>query len=119
MITNGMWNVFSLTDPHNHEKKWNILLNDSHLTLDDVKRHVNTLKKDSTVDQYVMQKLTWPGVYLRRILSIKKVLIIATMGATALKVYVSTTTINISDSYDALEDTINHLKSPRLKIFLG
>ena len=40
MINNGMWNVFSLPDPLNKEKKWYLLLHQSIFSLDYVKIHV-------------------------------------------------------------------------------
>ena len=40
MITNGRWDVFSLPDPRNKEKKRDILLHQSRFPLDYVKRHV-------------------------------------------------------------------------------
>ena len=60
-----MWDVFSLTDSHNKEKRWDILLNQSRFPLEYVKYHVQRLLKVSEADQYVVQNLTWSGVYLR------------------------------------------------------
>ena len=69
MIKNGMWDVFSLLDPRNKEKRWNLLLNLSRFPLDYVKSHVQSLLKGSEADQYDVQNLTWSGVYLQRTLS--------------------------------------------------
>ena len=33
VIRNGMWDVFSLPDPRNKEKKWDLLLNQSRFSL--------------------------------------------------------------------------------------
>ena len=59
MFNNGMWDVFSLPDPRNKEKRWDLLLHQSTFTLEYVKRHVQSLLKGSEADQYVVQKLTW------------------------------------------------------------
>ena len=69
MINNGMWDVFSLPDPRNKEKRWDLLLHQSRFPLDYVKSHVQSLLKGSEADQYVVQNLTWSGVYLRSTLS--------------------------------------------------
>ena len=65
MIRNVMWDVFSLPDPRNKEKKWDLLPNQSRFTLDCVKRHIQSLQKVSEEDQYLVQNLTCSGVYLR------------------------------------------------------
>ena len=65
MINNGMCDVFSLPDPRNKEKKWDIILHQSRFSLDYVKRHAQSLHKGSEAYQYVVQNLTWSGVYLR------------------------------------------------------
>ena len=65
MIRNGMWDVFSLPDPRNKEKRWDILLHQSRFPLEYVKRHVQCLQKGSEADQYVVQNLTWSVVYPR------------------------------------------------------
>ena len=64
-----MWDILSLPDPHNKEKKWDILLHQSRFTLKNMKHHVQSLKKGSEADQYVLQNLMWSGVYLRSTLS--------------------------------------------------
>ena len=122
MINNGMWDVFSLPDPRNKEKRWDILLHQSRFPLDYVKRHVQSLLKGSEADQYVVQNLTWSGVYLRSTLSntlLQKVLTLLPLTATGPEVFVSTMTTFISGSYDALEETLNHMKSLKLKSYPG
>ena len=92
MINNGMWDVFSLSDPHNKEKMWDLLLRQSRFTSEYVKGHVKSLLKGSEADQYVVQNLTWSGVYLRRTLSnilLQKVLILVPLTATRPEVYVA------------------------------
>ena len=69
MINNGIWDVFSLPDPRNKYKTWDLLLHQSRFPLDYVKSHVQSLLKGSEADQYVVQNLTWSGVYLRSTLS--------------------------------------------------
>ena len=54
-----MWDVFSLTDSHNKEKRWDILLNQSRFPLEYVKYHVQSILKGSEADQYVVQNLKW------------------------------------------------------------
>ena len=83
-----------------------------------MKRHVKRLQKGSEADQYVIQNLTWSGVYLRSTLSntlLQKVLTLVLLTATGPEVFVATMTIFLFDSYDALEETINHMKSHKLK----
>ena len=62
MIRNAMWNVFSLPDPLNKEKRRDILLHKSRFPLEYVKRHIQSLKKGSETDQYVAQNLMCSGV---------------------------------------------------------
>ena len=74
------------------------------------------------MDQYVVQNLTWSGVYLRSTLSntlLQKVLTLVTLIATGTEFFVATMTTFLSDSYDALEETLNHMKSLRLKSYPG
>ena len=95
MIKNGMLYVFSLLDPHNKKRKWDILLHQSILILDYVKRHVQSLQKGFEADQYVVQNLTWSGVYLRITLSntiLQKVLTLVPMTSTRTEVFVATMT---------------------------
>ena len=105
MIRNGMWDVFSITDPQNKDKEWDILLYQSRFPLEYVKRHVQSLLKGSEADQYVIQNLMWYGLYLRNTLSntlLQKILALVPLTATGHEVYVATMTTFISDSYDAL-----------------
>ena len=106
MVNNGMWDVFSLPDPRNKEMRWDILLHQSRFPLDYVKIHVQSLLKGSEADQYVVQNLTWSGVYLRSTLSntlLQEVLTLVPLTATGPEVYVSIITTFLSDSYDALD----------------
>ena len=122
MINNGMWDVFSLPDPHNKEKRWDLLLHQSRFPLDYVKSHVQILLKGSEADQYVVQNLKWSGVYLRSTLSntlLQKVLTLVPMTATGPEVFVVTMTSFLYDYYDALEETLNHMKSHKLKNYPG
>ena len=122
MIRNGIWDVLSITDPQNKEKECDILLHKSRFTLEYVKRLVQSLHKGSEEDQYVVHNLTWSGVYLRSTLSntiLQKVLTLVPLTATGTEVFVATMTIFLSDSYYALEDTLTHMKSFKLKIHPG
>ena len=49
----------------------------------------------------------------------QKVLTLVTLTATGPEVFVATITTFLSDSYDALEETLNHMKSLKLKIYPG
>ena len=60
-----MWDVFTLPDPRNKDKKWDLLLRQSRFPLEYVKRHVQSLLKGSESDQYVVHNLMWSGVYMR------------------------------------------------------
>ena len=100
-----MWGVFSLPDPRNKEKRWDLPLHHSRFTLEYVKRHVQSLHKISKADQYVVQNLTWSGVYLRSTLSntlLQKVLTLVPLTATGPELFVSTMPTFLSDSYEAL-----------------
>ena len=117
MIRNGMWDVLSITEPKNKEKEWDILLHHSKFPLEYLKSHVQSLMKSSEADQYIVQNLTWSGVYLRSTLSndlLQKVLTLLPPTATGPEVYVATMTNIISDSYYSLVDTLNHMKNLKL-----
>ena len=115
-----MWDVFYLPGSRNKEKGWDLILHQSRFPLDYVKIHVLSFLKSSKADQYVAQNLTWSGVYLRSTLSntlLQKVLTLVPLTATGLEVFVSTMTTFLSDYYDALEETLNHMKSLKLKSY--
>ena len=117
-----MWDVFYLPDPHNKDKMWDLLLHKSRSPLDYVKNHVQSLLKISEADQYVVQNLIWSGVYLMSTLSntiLHNVLTLVTLKAMGPEVFVATMTTFLSDSYYALEETLNHMKSLKLKSNLG
>ena len=64
----------------------------------------------------------WSGVYLRSTLSnilLREVLTLVRLTATGPEVFVATMTTFLSDSYDALEETMNHVKSLKLKSYPG
>ena len=113
-----MWDAFSLPDPRNKEKRWDILLRQSRFPLEYVKDYVQSLLKGYEADHYVFQNLTWSGVYLRSTLSntiLQKVLILVPLTAPGTDVFVATMTTFLSDSYDAFEETLNHMKRLKLK----
>ena len=106
----GTYSPFQI---RNKEKRWDLLLHQSRFPLDYVKSHVQSLLKGSEADQYVVQNLTWSGVYLRSTLSntlLQKVLTLVPLTATGPEVYVAIMTTFLSDSYDALEETLKHMK---------
>ena len=87
-----------------------------------VKRHVQSLLKGSEADQYVVQNLTWSGVYLRSTFSnniLQKVLPLVLLTSNGPEVFVATVTTFLSDSYDALEEIINRMNSLELKNYPG
>ena len=87
-----------------------------------MKRHIQSLLKGSKVDQYVVQNLTWSEVYLRGTLSntlFRKVLTLVLLTATGPEIFVATMTKCLSDSCDALEETLSNMKSLKLKIYPG
>ena len=69
MIRNGMWGVFSLPDPLNKEKKWDIFLHQYIFPLEYVKHHVKILQEGLKAGKYMVHNLNWYGVYLRITLS--------------------------------------------------
>ena len=90
--------------------------------MDFVKSHLQSLLKGSEADQYVVQNLTWSGVYLRITLSntlIQKLLTLVPLTATGPKVFVATMIKIFSDSYDALKETLTHMKMIKLKMYPG
>ena len=117
-----MWDFFSVSYPKNKEKKWDLLLHQSRFTLYYVKHHVKSLQKCSESDQYIFQNLTWSGLYLRSTLSntlLQKVLTLVPLKETGSEFFVVTMTTFLSNCYDALEETLTHMNSLKLKIYPG
>ena len=117
-----MWDVFYITEPQNKEKEWDLLLHHSKFPLEYVKGLVQSLLKGSEADQYIVQNLTWSGVYLRSTFSndlLQKVLALVLLTATGPEVYVATMTTIIPDYYYSLADTLNHTHNLKLKDHLG
>ena len=113
-----MWNFFSITDPRHKKKEWYLLLHQSIFPLEYIKRHVKSHLKGSEADQYIVQNLTWSGVYLSSTFSndlLQKVLTLVPLTATGLEVFVATMNNITSDSYYSLVDTLNHTKNLKLK----
>ena len=80
--------------------------------------HVNILQKVFKEDKYMVQNLTWSGEYLRSTFSsalLQKVLKLVPLTATGHEVYVSTVITVLSDYYASLVETLNHMKSLKLK----
>ena len=117
-----MWDVLSLLYPCNKDKKCYILLNTSIFPLDYVKIQIKSLQKGSEAYQYVVQNMTCSVLYLRSTLSsilLQKVLLLVRLTETEPEVFVSTMTTFISNSYDALDETLTHTKSLKLKSYPG
>ena len=113
-----MWYIFYLPGPTNKDKKWNLFLHQFRFTLDYVKHHAKILQKDFKEYKYMVQNLKWYGVYMRITFSsalLQKVLKFLPLTATGPEVYVATMTTILSDSYDYLVETLNHMKSLKLK----
>ena len=97
---------FSLPDPLNKLKKWDLILHQSRFPLDYVKHHVQILQKGYEEDQYVVQNLTWSGVYLSSTLSntiIQRILTLVPLIETGPEISVATITKFLSNYYDTLE----------------
>ena len=76
------------------------------------------LENVSIIDQYVVQNLTWSRFYLSSTLLnslLHQVLTLVILTDTIPKAYVTTMKTDISDSYNALENNVNHLKSRKLR----
>ena len=70
----------------------------------------------------MFHNLAWSGVYLSSTLSktlLKKVLTLVLMTATIPEVYVSTLTIFLSNSYYDFKETLTHMKSLKINIYIG
>ena len=122
MIRNGIWDVFYLPYPRNKYKTWDILIHQYIFSLDYMKRHVQSIQKVSEADHYVVQNLTWSGVYLRITLTnnlLQKVLTLVPLKATGPEVFFSTVTKFLSGYFGSLEETITHTKSLKLKSYPG
>ena len=71
--------------------------------MDCIKHHVNILQKVSKADEYMVQNLTWSGVYLRINLSntvLQKVLTLVLVTATVPEVFDAMMTAFLSNYYD-------------------
>ena len=122
MIRNVMWDVLSLPDPVNTEKKWDLLLHQYIFHLDYLKRHAQSFQKGSEEDQYIVQNSTCSGMYLRSTMFsdfFQKIQKLMPLTGTGPEVYVATMNTVLSDSYDSLVDTMNHMKMIKLKIYPG
>ena len=79
-----------------------------------MKRHVQSLQKGSEAHQYVVQNLTWSGVYPCSNLSntlLQRVMTLVLLTANGHEVFVATMNTFLSDYYNALEETITHIRS--------
>ena len=63
MIKNGTWGVFCLSGTSQLRETWDIFLNKYIFNMDDVKLYINDLRRGSKADNYMVQNLTWKGVY--------------------------------------------------------
>ena len=87
-----------------------------------MKRFTDILYKGSKIDQYVFHNLMWPGVYLRGILSnaiLQKILTLVPLAADGNEVYDAIMGNFLSDFYDDLDETLNHLNIFKLRIYPG
>ena len=112
-----MWVVLYPPDPQNKEKKWDILLNPSRFPLGYVKHHIKSIQKVSKADKYMVQNLTYSGVYLGITFSydlLQKVLKLVSLTTTRPEVCIATMSTVISDYYYSLVETLNHMKSLKL-----
>ena len=82
--------------------------------LDYLGRNVKSLKKGSEAYQYVVQNLTWSGLYLGSNFSntlLQKVLALVPLRETGPEVFVTTMNKFLYNSYDVLYETLNPMKS--------
>ena len=87
-----------------------------------MKNHVKNLQEGFKVDQYVVQNLVYLGVCLKNNLSnnlLQKVLSLVPLTVTGTEVSVNTISTFLFNPYDALEETITHMKSLKIKIYPG
>ena len=87
-----------------------------------MKFYSNGLQKGYKSDDYMVQNLTWSGVYLRINLSyalLQKVLRLVPMTSTRPKFFVSTMTTVLSCYYSSLEETLKHFNSIIIKYHPG
>ena len=95
-----MWDVLSLSDPNNKEKKLYLLLHQSIFPLEYMKYYVDILYKGYKAYQYVVQNLMCSGVYMRITLSntiIQNVLTLVPLTATGPEVFFATMTTFLSN----------------------
>ena len=122
MIRNSMWDLLSMSDTFNQYKKWDVLLCKSQLALDCVNWYVKILQKGYKANQYLVQNLTWSGVYLSITLSnilLQKLLTLVTLTSTIPDVFVTTMTEFLYDSYNAFKENFNHLNILKLHSYIG
>ena len=113
-----MCDLFSLPAPHTEENKWDLLLQHYRFPLDYAKLHAKSLQKLYKAEKNTVQNLTCSGAYLRSTLSsalLQKVLKLVPLTATGTEVYVSNTITVIYYPYTSLMETLNHMKSLKLK----
>ena len=87
-----------------------------------MKLHVQSLQKGSEADHFVVQNLTWSGLYLSSTFSnalLQEVLTLVPMTSTGPGLFVATMTIFLYDCYDALEDTLTQMEILKLKSYSG
>ena len=83
-----------------------------------MKCHVQSLQKSSEADQYVVQNLTWSGVYLGSTPSntiLYKVLSLVPLTANGPDFFFATMTTFILDSCGALEETLTNMNILKIK----
>ena len=99
---------------------WDLILHQSIFPLEYMKVHVQSILKGSDADQYVVQNLTWSGVYLRSTLSntlLQKALPLLPLTATGPGIFAAAMNTFLSDLYDDLEETLTHINILKLKIY--
>ena len=87
-----------------------------------MKCYVQILQKGSEAEQFVVWNLPWSGVYLISNFSnnlLQKVLSLVPLTVTGTEVSVNTISTFLFNPYDALEETITHMKSLKIKIYPG
>ena len=118
MIKNGLWDVLSLPEPRNQEKKWYLFLNQYRFPLNCAKLYVKGINQGSKADKYMFQNLTCSLVYLRSTFPyalLKKVLKLVPLTEAGNEVYVATMDTVLSNVYAYFQDNLNHLQCTKIR----
>ena len=120
MISQGMWDVFSIPDPKNKQVKWDLFSHLGRLPLDAISQHVKDLRANA--DKYIIDNLDWSGDYLRASLHstlLSKVLDRLPISASGPEVLSATHAVIQSSTFEVMEDVRDQLKAISLSNYPG